>query len=76
MDIIVSNNIFWFAVLLTLWSIPWKGYALWKAARFGHRWWFVILLVVNTAAVIDIFYIVFVARRFKTGVPKTIEAEK
>jgi hypothetical protein len=50
----------WFpyiTIAITLWSIPWKGYALWIAAKNGHRWWFVILLLVNTAAILEIVYI-------------------
>ena len=41
-------------ILILLWTLPWKGYALWLAAREGHRWWFIILLVTNTLAILDI----------------------
>jgi hypothetical protein len=44
-------------LLSILWTIPWKGVALWRAARNTHRWWFVILLVVNTLAILEIIYI-------------------
>lgn len=44
-------------ILLLAWTIPWKGVALWKAARNSHRWWFIILLVVNTLAILEIVYI-------------------
>ena len=53
----------WVFVLVALWTIPWKGYALWKAARLAHRNWFIILLVTNTLAILDIIYIFFVARK-------------
>ena len=49
--------------LLILWTLPWKGVALWKAARLYHKWWFVVLLIVNTFAVLEIIYIFFVARK-------------
>ena len=52
-------------ILLMLWILPWKGYALWNAAKLGHKWWFIFLLVVNTLAVLDIIYIFFVAKRGK-----------
>ena len=74
-DIVMSQQLFWFALLVTIWSLPWKGYALWRAARLGHRWWFVILLVLNTAAILEIIYIFLVARKYKTGVPETVESE-
>mgnify|MGYP001559486187 CR=1 FL=1 len=53
-----------FAVLL-LWSLFWKGLALWKSARGSHKWWFVILLLVNTAGILDILYIYVFSKRMK-----------
>ncbi len=44
-------------VFIILWTLPWKGYALWLAARNKHPWWFVVLLVVNTVAILEIIYI-------------------
>ena len=44
-------------ILLALWTIPWKGFALWKAAQNRHKWWFIVLLIVNTLAVLEILYI-------------------
>lgn len=43
--------------LLVLWSLVWKGIALWHAARAGHKGWFIALLVLNTAGILDILYI-------------------
>ena len=48
--------------MITLWTIPWKGVALWKAARLGHSGWFIALLILNTLAILDIIYIFVVAR--------------
>lgn len=47
----------WVLFLAVAWTIPWKGVALWKAARNGHKWWFIALLVINTLAVLEILYI-------------------
>jgi methionyl-tRNA synthetase len=49
-------------ILLLLWTLPWKGYALWLSARNGQKIWFVVLLVVNTLAILDIIYIFAVGR--------------
>jgi len=46
----------WF-LLLIVWSLVWKGLALWKAAREGSKAWFVVLLVLNTAGILDILYL-------------------
>ena len=43
--------------LLVLWSVVWKGVALWRAARRAEVGWFVVLLVVNTAGILEILYI-------------------
>jgi hypothetical protein len=44
-------------IALAIWSLVWKGRALWKAARLGHLGWFVALLIINTAGILDILYI-------------------
>jgi hypothetical protein len=51
------------ALLLALWTLPWKGVALWKAARNGSKPWFVALLVVNTAGILEILYIYIFSKR-------------
>jgi len=47
----------WVLIILVIWSTPWKGAALWRSARNGHMGWFIVLLVVNTLAILDILYI-------------------
>lgn len=60
-------SLFWLGVLpfmflLVLWSVFWKGLALWHSARRGQYWWFVILLVINTAGILEIIYLFAVAK--------------
>ena len=50
-------------VLLVIWSIAWKGWALWIAARKGSKPWFVALLVLNTAGILDILYIYVLSKQ-------------
>ncbi len=50
-------------VLMLLWSLAWKGVALWKSARLHHKWWFVALLLVNSIGLLEIIYIFLIARR-------------
>jgi hypothetical protein len=54
---------FGLAVVL-LWSIFWKGLALWHSAQRGQQWWFVVMLIINTAGILEIIYLFGVA---KTG---------
>jgi hypothetical protein len=49
-------------VLIILWSIFWKGLALWHSAQRRQPWWFVILLVVNTVGILEIIYLFAVAK--------------
>ncbi len=48
--------------LLILWSGFWKGLALWHSARNGKPWWFIVLLIVNTAGILEIIYLFLVAK--------------
>ncbi len=48
-----------FIVILALWSIAIKGYALWHAARNGQKWWFIAILVLNTVGILEIIYLVW-----------------
>lgn len=50
------------AVLLTLWVLPWKAVALWKAARNGQKAWFVALLILNTLALLEIVFVFFFSK--------------
>ena len=50
------NRELWF-VALFIWTIAWKGLALWKAARHGKKEWFIPLLVINTVGILEILYI-------------------
>ena len=43
--------------IILLWSIYWKGRALWRAAKNDNRKWFIALLVINTLGILEILYI-------------------
>jgi len=49
-------------ILLLIWSIFWKGLALWHSAQRRQPWWFVIMLIVNTAGILEIIYLFAVAK--------------
>ena len=44
-------------LLLMAWEMAWKGLALWRSARRQQMNWFVALLVVNSAGVLPIIYL-------------------
>lgn len=45
-----------------VWSLFWKGLALWHSAKRGERWWFVAFLIVNLMGILEVYYLFFVAK--------------
>ncbi len=58
-------NYFWLIILLIVWTLFWKGVALWRSARRQEKWWFIVLLLVNTLALLEILYIFVFSRNKK-----------
>ena len=53
----VWAGMMWVVFLLILWTLPWKGVALWKAAGNKHLGWFIAIFLLNTLAILEIIYI-------------------
>jgi Family of unknown function (DUF5652) len=76
MPLTQSMNVFngWIAghpylvALGLVWSLAWKGFALWKAAERDQKAWFVFILILNTVGLLEIFYIFVIARKYKVEV--------
>ena len=49
-------------LLLVIWSLVLKGLGLWHSAKRGQPWWFVVILVVNTAGILELIYLFGVLR--------------
>lgn len=60
------NSPFLFLVL-TAWSLVWKGIAMWKAAERKEKWWFIALLVINSLGVLDLVYILVFSKKVKSS---------
>lgn len=65
----------WAMMVVLIWSLFWKGLALWKSARLKKPVWFVILLVVNTLGILEILYI-FIFSRIGLKVAKKPKPKK
>lgn len=46
-----------------IWTLIWKGLALWTAARKSDKIWFVVLLIVNTFGILEMLYFFFFSRK-------------
>jgi hypothetical protein len=44
-------------VLVAMWDLAWKGVALWRAAHNNHLGWYVALLIINSAGLLPIIYL-------------------
>lgn len=50
--------------ILIILVIALKGYALWHAAKRDEKWWFVAMLVINTAGILELCYLAFVVKKW------------
>lgn len=53
----------WVLWLAILWSLPWKGVALWKSANNRNKIWFVVLFLINTLGILEILYIFIFSKK-------------
>lgn len=44
-------------VILSIVELSLKGVTLWKSGRSGHKAWFIALLVLNTAGILPLIYL-------------------
>ncbi len=52
-------------VMAVVWTLAWKGVALWKSARNGQKKWFIACLILNTLGILEIVYIFYFSKSKK-----------
>lgn len=57
----------WIALAL-VWTLAWKGLALWRSATLRQKWWFIAMLVINTLGILEIIYLFLVAKKYKVEI--------
>jgi len=62
----LSSGLLTLFTVLAIWSLIWKGFALWRAARNGSKPWFIVLLIVNTVGILEILYIFLFSKKSKS----------
>ena len=70
-----STNI-WVLIISIIWVLPWKGYALWTASQRTDKKWFIAMLILNTFAILEIFYIFYVAKKTPKDLLKSLKFKK
>ena len=57
---------------ITIWTLFWKGYAVWIAVKNSQKRWFVALLLINTCGLLEIFYLLKIAKKRKADVKRVL----
>ncbi|MFH1188659.1 MAG: DUF5652 family protein [bacterium] len=52
-------------LLVAIWEMIWKGFALWKASQRSEKGWFIAILCINSAGIFSILYLLFFSERTK-----------
>jgi len=76
MNTFLQNNQVLVLVVSIVWVLPWKGYALWTASKRGNRVWFVLMLILNTFAILEIFYTFYVAKKTPKDIANLFKIKK
>ena len=56
----------WLIILISVWSLIWKGLALWRAAKRQELIWFIVLLLVNSVGMLEIIYLLITRQKTKS----------
>ena len=60
----------WWIYPALVWTLFWKGIAMWKSARNNQTVWFVVSLVINTLGVLPIVYLLWFQQDWNKKVVK------
>jgi len=68
----------WLIIAILIWSLVWKLLALWKSAKKNQVAWFIILALVNTIGILEIFYIYVFSemKSMKNNSPKKVSPKR
>ena len=56
-------NVFAWLMPLIMLDLVLKGFALWKAGRNNHMYWFIALLLINSMGILPLIYLVFFEKK-------------
>lgn len=55
----VANAPNFLLIVIIIWSLFWKGLTLWRSAKNNQKYWFIVLLIINTLGILEIVYLSF-----------------
>lgn len=50
-------------IILAIWELGWKGFAMWRAAQNNDKVWYVAMFIINTVGILPIIYLLLHPRR-------------
>lgn len=53
-----------FLMVIVVWELIWKAFALWRAARLKNLTWFIVLITVNSAGILPIIYLLSSRKKY------------
>jgi hypothetical protein len=56
--------------IIVIWSLIWKGFALWHASKRNEAGWFIALLILNTMGILEIVYLAVKVKSFNPWLKK------
>lgn len=65
----------WWIYPIMIWELVWKGLAMWKCGRNNQLTWFVFILILNTAGILPIIYLVWF-QRTKVKKPQQVKKKR
>jgi len=63
--VVLSPVLLGFIIIIALWELLWKGLALWNCGRNNQIIWFVFILLLNTAGILPIIYLLLFQKKGK-----------
>ncbi len=72
----IYSRLGWIILPILIWSLFWKGCALWIASKNNQKVWFLVLLVVNTVGILEIVYIFYVTKKKWADIQEILTIEK
>jgi len=66
----------WWIYPVLVWTLFWKGIALWKSARNNQGIWFIVSLGINTLGILPIIYLQWFQQDWNRSSKKLIKKKK
>ena len=63
-------------LLIVVWTVVWKCYSIWIAAKNEDKKWFIALVVFNTFGILDMIYIFAIAKKKWSDLKKVFASSK